>query len=95
MTTPTNHTPPEVRRCYLCGRNMNLPSTADSFLLQVLKNGRSYNYCSYHWQLLRKYAPAEKIEEHRRNNLHEEDLKNNIRYSKLKKIISELKNMTN
>jgi hypothetical protein len=55
MTTPTNYTPPEIRRCYLCGKNMNLPRTADSFLLHVLKNGRSYNYCSYHWWLLRKH----------------------------------------
>lgn len=94
MTTPTNYTPPEVRRCYLCGRNVSLPRTADSFLLLVLKNGRSYNYCSYHWQILRKYASAEKIEEHRRKYLHEEDIKNNIFYSTLRKIISELERMT-
>jgi len=93
--TPPNYNPPEVRRCYLCGTNTTLPRTSDSFLRQVLKNGRSFNYCTHHWHLLRKYAPEHRIEKHRRKFLHEEDLKNNIHYSTLGKIISELKTMTN
>jgi YHS domain-containing protein len=92
MTTPTTYNP-EVRRCYLCGTNTTLPRSADSFLLQTLKNGRSYNFCSDHWRKLLKVAPAEKIEEHRRKYLHEQDLQNNIHYSRLNKIIAELRRM--
>jgi hypothetical protein len=95
MTTqPPPYTPPIVRRCYLCGTNTTLPRTADDFLLQVLKNGRSYNYCTHHWKKLRQHAPEHIVEQHRRKYLHEADPKNNIHYSTLKKIISELERMT-
>ena len=99
MPTPTTYNPlrqvqgkpPEVRRCYLCGKNTTLPRSADAFLLQVLRNGRSYNYCRKHWRKLREVASAENIEKHRRESLPEEDLKNNIHYKKLGQIIADLK----
>ena len=93
MTTPTNHNLPQVRRCYRCGTNTTRPRSADNFLLQTLKNGRSYNYCSHHWRKLLKVAPTDKIEEHRRKYLSEEDLKNNIRYKQLGQIISARKRL--
>jgi len=89
----TSNYNPEVRRCYLCGTNTTLPRTADSFLLQVFTNGRSYNYCQKHWRKLQQFAPVHLIEHHRRTLLHEEDLKNNIYQKKLGQIISELKRM--
>ena len=59
------YNPRPFRRCYFCGTNTLLPRWADDFLLAVLPNGRSYNYCRKHWKLFRTVACPSTIEEHR------------------------------
>ena len=54
--------------CYLCGANVQIKSD-DPFLFQVLPDGRSFNYCSYHLQVLLHYAPLSVIDQHRRKIL--------------------------
>jgi hypothetical protein len=44
----------------------------DPFLLLVLHDGRSFNFCTYHFHRLLRYAPFPVIDEYRREILAKE-----------------------
>ena len=54
-----------MRKCYFCGRGVKIRTT-DKLLLETLPNGRSYNFCSLHWNKLRAHASPDQIESYRK-----------------------------
>jgi hypothetical protein len=91
MAQKQSEQPYPLLGCYLCGTNTQVKNN-DPFLLQVLPGGRSYNYCTYHLKILKKYAPLLVIDKHRRNFIATtNEQKTYTRQYSLKRIIEELK----
>jgi hypothetical protein len=69
MATPPQKTQPyPLRRCYFCGRYVQVKKP-DEFLLIVLENGRSFNFCISHWKKLTAVASPALVDEFRRKYL--------------------------
>jgi hypothetical protein len=93
MDQTKSQQPYPLRGCYFCGINVQVKHN-DIFLLRVHENGRSFNFCVFHKQYLKQYAPWDLIDYYRRRYLKEEKRTLSIKQVPLQQMVQDIISMT-